>query len=222
MSEPISRRDAIFRAFATVTAGGLFSFESFRNFGQPAKRKLILPGESFGAIELAMADKHIAKILGDPESQPSYPGGNQEQRRREVALSTLFKGTAGLSDEDIERLKSRPLANPCTYFTYESKGISIRFEYGKATSIFGYTGIPCGHDKGSYKSCFPLSEISDIHCPVETLDDVIRTYGPPDAESPNEYAPIPDTTYRYNQGVSFCGRLDDRRISSVIISAPKE
>ena len=221
MPDPISRRSAIFRAFATVAAGSLFSFDMIDNSIQSAKRNLIVPGETFGTLELEMTSRDITRILGNAESQSSFPGGTWEERRQLLNLIELNRESVDVSDEDIELLKTAPLSNPCTYFTFESKGVAVRFEDGTVTSIIGYTGIPSGYQKGEYNSCFALNEIADVDCPVETLEDVVRLYGKPDSESPLKHSPIPNTTYSYNQGIAFSGRLDDGRISNVVIKTLK-
>ena len=67
-----------------------------------------------------------------------------------------------------------------------------------------------------------MGELPDVDFPVETLEDVSRLYGTPDKESPFEHAPKPDTEYSYKQGISFDGRLDDGRVSCVVISRMKK
>jgi hypothetical protein len=93
--------------------------------------------------------------------------------------------------------------DPCVFYIYFSKGISIEFVSGKAKTIFLYSGIQVEIETSKYTKCkgvTPEGVTLD-----STYGHVVTVYGPPENKADltlDGQTPITALTYK-SMGVEF-------------------
>ncbi len=88
----------------------------------------------------------------------------------------------------------------CFYYNYKSKGISILFKPDRVTTIFLYSGLVGGYEKGDY-SPYMGKTAKGIYVGSKYVD-VLNTYGGPLKQGKLSSAPVPSHWINY-QGIGF-------------------
>ena len=199
MDQPLSRRSAILRAFAAISAVDILAFDaSSDGFTiDSAAPTAVVPGKCFGDLLLGMKEKEVVSQLGSTYDRSGFEATNRTFRKFQ---------------------EPRP---ETTFLNYKSKGISVKFVDDRVDAIFAYTGVIAGYEKGDYTSGVPLQGLSDYGRPIERLEDARKILGAPLAELPLSKAPVPANVYEYASGISIQGRMDDGLISYIGIYAAK-
>lgn len=98
-----------------------------------------------------------------------------------------------------EKVSTFP-SQDCYYYNYLTKGVSVLFKPDRVTTLFLYSGIRGGYEKGDYA---PYAGITNNGITVKSnYIDVLNAYGAPLKEGKLSSAPIPSKWISFN-GISF-------------------
>lgn len=100
------------------------------------------------------------------------------------------------------------------YLNYYQKGISLLFNDNILTSIFLYSGVPCGYEPGRF-SCYQFQTSHNISFDTDA-EQIKSILGNPKRENPNKFATVPYSTLSYT-GLAFDVCLEDGKIGNIII-----
>lgn len=187
-------------------------------FGSPtrnAELSEIVPGQRVGQIDLEMSDHEVLKLLGDPDERREFEA---ESLERTLKVQAHVLQQLGKTFE----VDPNHLQPATTYLNYYQRGLSIRTVHGKVVAVHVYTGIPSGYERGRFLNYFENGSVHGELQQLSTRDDILSTLGAPRSQLESRYATIPDYDIVYSNGISFKGRLDDLRVSSICIMKARQ
>jgi hypothetical protein len=218
MHSPISRRSAIFRAFAAISAVDLFAYNAkgHRQCVDIDNPAAVVPGLRIGDIYLGMSEAETIGRYGIPEVRRVFEAEDLKRTAEIFAYINSQQGTEFKIDESY-------IPTPeTTCLCFKSKGLSMTLVGDKISSIVAYTGVVAGFDKGDYAPNSPPLNLPNHISALKTLADIRNLLGSPAGENTMSSAPVPSISIGYREGIGFEGRLDDGRISHLSIFVPKE
>ena len=129
----------------------------------------------------------------------------------------------GMSEKEVIEIMGKPqeisayeadTSSPaCRYLNYQSKGMSIRIDDDRVTTIFLYSGLKGGSETGEYAP-FPGRTRKGIGV-TSTRDEVLKAYGRPDNRV--QYGWL-----KYDEGLGFSfAAKSGTRMTHMCVSRPK-